>query len=433
MMDHRDINLIRHILPALLISVIAVMVIACQSQMHGRDDFGKLDTLKTEQLAAGVTYQVLKHRGIPLTVRLITIDRTRSQAEIKFGLAKKAGKAKLGYLSTVSKIISENESPGEDILAAVNAGMFFTTNGKPVGLIIRNHEIVNMPYRPVPRYFFYITDSGRLNISRYYFKSWLETKDGTKIDIETVNRFGKTFRTALINHFYPVSGFSLPSDLYLRFHTLKGYAINRSFRIVVDSLIKRPFNGPLSRSGSVIVARGQDAEHISEHIMAGDTLNMQVDIMSNGASIRNAMEGWPPMRLNGRDLIRSKSSGLKYGWLFAHLPVARTAMGVSRNGRFCYIIAVDGPSDWTITTVFSEIGRWAGLSGKNESFGMSLPSLSNLMHQIGAWQAINLDGGSSTVMIIHDRQVSNPNSDVPERPVANALMITQKEERTNDK
>ncbi len=60
-------------------------------------------------------------------------------------------------------------------------------------------------------------------------------------------------------------------------------------------------------------------------------------------------------------------------------PAPRTAVGVSKNGRYLYLVVVDG--------------RQAGYSE-----GMRLDELAALLVELGAQEAINLDGGGSSTL-----------------------------------
>ena len=66
------------------------------------------------------------------------------------------------------------------------------------------------------------------------------------------------------------------------------------------------------------------------------------------------------------------------------------------------------------------------------SVGMTLPELAELMsadlagftkNRHNAWQAINLDGGGSTTMVVREHVVNRPSDQTGERPVANALVV----------
>jgi len=79
----------------------------------------------------------------------------------------------------------------------------------------------------------------------------------------------------------------------------------------------------------------------------------------------------------------------------------RTAAGLSRDGRILYLTVVDGRT---------EIAA-----------GMKCSELGDLMFDLGAWNALNYDGGGSSTMWIASEGVVNVPSDGPQRVVANHL------------
>jgi exopolysaccharide biosynthesis protein len=49
--------------------------------------------------------------------------------------------------------------------------------------------------------------------------------------------------------------------------------------------------------------------------------------------------------------------------------------------------------------------------------------LADLLTEFGATDAINLDGGGSTAMVIRNKLVNKPSDTAGERPVSDAIMI----------
>jgi len=90
----------------------------------------------------------------------------------------------------------------------------------------------------------------------------------------------------------------------------------------------------------------------------------------------------------------------------------RTAAGISKDGRFLYLVVLDGRQ-------------------KGYSEGATTPETAEWMRSFGAWDAVNLDGGGSTAMVISDghggAKVLNRPIDLgipgKERVVANHLGI----------
>lgn len=104
----------------------------------------------------------------------------------------------------------------------------------------------------------------------------------------------------------------------------------------------------------------------------------------------------------------------------------RTAVGLTRDGGTLLLVAVDGRQE-------------------GHSRGVTLAELGELMKGFGAHQAINLDGGGSTALVLRDpvskvHAVANRPSeraagllDVPlERPVVDVLGVRLKESRRSD-
>jgi len=81
----------------------------------------------------------------------------------------------------------------------------------------------------------------------------------------------------------------------------------------------------------------------------------------------------------------------------------RTAVGLSQDGKTVFMVVVDGR---TTTSV-----------------GMTCTELATLMKNLGAYQAINLDGGGSTTMYLKGTGIVNRPSDGSERVVANHLVV----------
>jgi exopolysaccharide biosynthesis protein len=60
------------------------------------------------------------------------------------------------------------------------------------------------------------------------------------------------------------------------------------------------------------------------------------------------------------------------------------------------------------------------------SVGMTLVELAELMREAGAWDALNFDGGGSTVMVIKGRVVNSPSDPTGEREIANGLLLVKR-------
>lgn len=82
----------------------------------------------------------------------------------------------------------------------------------------------------------------------------------------------------------------------------------------------------------------------------------------------------------------------------------RTAVAVSMEEPRLFLVVVDGRQG-------------------DYSTGMTLPELAGFLESLGAEEALNLDGGGSSVLVVRGRAVSRPSDEAGERPVVNALLL----------
>lgn len=152
--------------------------------------------------------------------------------------------------------------------------------------------------------------------------------------------------------------------------------------------------GPLTlpEGGSVLVARGTataDLAGAEPGDEAAITVQASADVdLAVGGDQRLLTDG----ELTDQDQVAA----------------ARTAVGVSRDGSRLSVVSIDGR--------------------QGDAHGMTIAELAQLMKDLGAWNAVNLDGGGSSALVARpagtkDRTLLNRPSDGHERGDANALVF----------
>ncbi len=94
----------------------------------------------------------------------------------------------------------------------------------------------------------------------------------------------------------------------------------------------------------------------------------------------------------------------KAGKAFVFNRHPRTAVAKMKDGKLL-MVTVDG--------------RQPGVS-----VGMTLPELAEYLHSLGAVDAMNLDGGGSTTMVLDGKVVNKPSEPTGERKVGDAIIVT---------
>lgn len=179
--------------------------------------------------------------------------------------------------------------------------------------------------------------------------------------------------------------------------------------VVEDNFITEIFhdkgNNEIPAGGYVISAHGSTAEFFKS-AQVGDLLIINQEVLSedaNFAEVPNVVGAGPRLVMDGKVFVTADAEKFPADIRVGRAP--RSAVGVTAYGD--YILAVVD-------------GRQA------HSKGCTLQEWANiLLNEFGAFNAINLDGGGSSALVVKDKLVNKP-SDGRERPVGNALAILPK-------
>lgn len=122
--------------------------------------------------------------------------------------------------------------------------------------------------------------------------------------------------------------------------------------------------------------------------------------------VRTAVGGGPVLLQNGHMKI-SNNEEMMFGGKAKDNLEPRTAMGYTADGKLI-ILAVQG--------------RYAGIAE-----GLSLPQMAKLFQELGCVEALNLDGGGSSCMLVNGKETITPSSKGVQRPVPAVFLIRMAE------
>lgn len=157
----------------------------------------------------------------------------------------------------------------------------------------------------------------------------------------------------------------------------------------------KSFNG----EGAILVGNGASAIFLSS-LSVGDKIGITTGVKING--MKTADRRLNAIGCMGAAILLNGTPN-EDAEKDAH---PRTSAGCSKDGKKAILAVIDG--------------RQAGYST-----GVTLPQLGHIMKALGAYTAVNLDGGGSSAMVVKG-EVKNRPSDGSARSVANELMITVK-------
>jgi hypothetical protein len=161
-------------------------------------------------------------------------------------------------------------------------------------------------------------------------------------------------------------------------------------------------------SGAVLAAFGDRAASLRT-VRVGDTVRVWLGIqpaLADGRPPAQLVGGWP--RILERGLNVAAEAASREGTISRNAEARhpRSAVGISRDRKTLWLMTVDGRAE--------------------RSVGMTLVELAEALRQLGAWDALNFDGGGSTTLVIDGRVVNTPSDPTGERPVGNALLVLER-------
>ncbi|MFC1540520.1 phosphodiester glycosidase family protein [Candidatus Margulisiibacteriota bacterium] len=301
-------------------------------------------------------------------------------------------------LDRVSEIVADHNA-----LAGIN-GTYFASTGTPLGALMIDRELIS--FSIYGRTAFFLDEGHKPYIDNIDIASTFVLEDGTRYKITGINE-GRGQSEIIM---YTPAWSS---------HTHTG---NHGIEFVVANSIVKEINLANSRipdNGFVLSVTGPMVEVLAESIRVGDPVDTQIKIIPYSTSPQNMLHlvsGGPRLLKSGRIYVSKHGERFKVD--IAKGRASRTAIGITKE-RELLLVTVDGPPR---NNNRQQQGREAA---EQASIGVTLEELSKLMLSLGAVEAMNLDGGSSSTMVIENRVVNKP-AGGGQRRVSNALVVRPK-------
>lgn len=355
------------------------------------------DQTTVDTIARGVLHRAFLVRQGPWAIHVLDVDRRACWTPI----AVKAEGGAIGRATTsqLMTAISPRHGGAANVAGAVNADFFlFEPAGVPVGAMVHEGRLVT---GPVDRPVFADDSTGR---------SWLGTLrvEGRVVSgVESVPIDAWNRATPAGLSWYDESyGAQLDTAT-----SVLRIVLSRARAGEIVAIDTTPGPTVIPRGGGVLVLGRTAPRELRARLLILATGRRMVDVSVRltPRHPKEAVGGFPVLVRDSAEVAGLDSAGAT---TFAPVRHPRTVVALGAGGRRLFLITVDGRQP-------------------DHSAGMTLRELARLSLALGATEALNLDGGGSTTMIVARRvgdsyrhQVVNRPSDAQgERAVGNALAI----------
>lgn len=350
-----------------------------------------------EPIAPGVVrykYEVTRDKKNAQT-NVVTVDLNNPYIKINTV----AGGGTYTNKATVSQMADRTNA-----VALVN-GDFFTMQlqGVPLGASIIDGDMKSSPAVLTDIWSFGIDENNTAFIDSTKFVGSVTAPNGKSYPIDGLN---KTFYW-----YQPSKEYSHESkiQMYNSFWSSKsrgdktaGEVLLSEDNVVEQIVYRKNIDMKIPEGKKILQVSGGSERFMRENVKVGDKLQINTNIEPN----RN----WK-MMIGGHALLVENGAIKNYTKDVNSIGGvrARTAVGISQDGKTVYIVSAEGRT--------------------NRSPGLSLNELSQFMLDLGAYKAMNLDGGGSTAMAVRNlgdlkrTRVTNPEKNAGERKVVNGLGV----------
>jgi len=347
----------------------------------------------TEQktLIQGVTYTHMERLMENGWQDIYVVQADLKESHLKFSvLNNQEGKS---FLQNTFEMAKE-----ADAIAAINADFFSAKKGESgrgsaIGIEMTNgvlhtspaaYESMNALYQP--------KDEETLYFNQFTYDFKVTAPSGASENIIVINKYDDLRGIVM---YTPDWGKTTPGSG------------NDVIEVIVEDGIvtdKRWDHGPaeIPKNGYVLSSNITINNFLDTEFNIGDAVTIDITTLPNFNNLETAVGGGGMILVEGKvpNAFSHTISGLQ----------PRSAVGLDKEGKVITLVAVDGR--------------------RTDAKGMTMTQLGYLMKELGCYNAMNLDGGGSTLMALKDENghiVANKPSDNYKRPVTNSIGIVLNE------
>jgi len=328
----------------------------------------------------------------PWSIHVVKVDRSSRNLELHTALAKSAGFGLAPLSEQVKALPAELGRP----VAAINGDYYRDEGlyaGDPKGLQIMRGEMVSGPCAWTC---FWIDPAGNPQMTNVVSRFEVLWPTGERMPFglnEERTRNTAVLYTAIVGS---STHTSKGKDLILERHGTDSWLPLRAGQAYLARVKEARENGdaPLT-SDTMVLSIGPEMLSRLPQTQPGVVIQISTDTSPALNGVTTAIGGGPAMVRDGKAIARNE----------VNIRNPRAAIGWNRD--YLFLVEVDGRQRYL-------------------SVGMTTQELSDYMIRLGCDSAMGLDGGGSATCWVYG-QVMNRPSEGFERPMANSLVLVQKE------
>ena len=402
-MDSKTIHVMTNSRRSCIVGVRALgVVFAVLNLVTGFSQTADLGALEK----AGIIYKNERERDVPWSMHYAKIDRSQPGLEL---VASKASGRVIG-LGTLSSQMAAVAAEAGEPLAAINGDFYQTERstykGDPRGLMIARGELLSAP---TDNACFWIGKDNAPHIGKVVSQFKVIWPDGKTtpfgLNEERSNAAAVLYTPSLGRSTLTRNGRELILERGASGPWLP-LEIGRTYQARVREV--RETNNTIIAKDALVLSIAPGLMGQVPVVKAGDVIQLSTATTPDLADVKMAIGGGPKLVDNGKATpppkVNTPANNLPYTVRALYERHPRSAIGFNKTHFF--FVEVDG--------------RQPELS-----VGMSLAELADYLVKIGCTEAMNLDGGASSQLIVGGQVMNRPSSGF-ERNTATGIVLVRK-------
>lgn len=232
------------------------------------------------------------------------------------------------------------------------------------------------------------------------------TANGQTRDVSGFNRGRGTDALILFDRHFGTSTNTNQFGTEVRLHPVDTTGFHGSSEWVVTEIEQSVGDMTIRSRERILSGHGASNDFLRDYISLGDTISLDVAVTLSKGVITEMMGGGPRLLSEGQRVSEDYVGYEGFGQNHSGERHPRSAIGYNKDSTKVWLVAIDGRQP-----TFSR--------------GTTMRETAIRMRNLGAWEAVNLDGGGSTTLVVREQYINDHagfSGFGSWRPVANAVL-----------
>lgn len=355
------------------------------------------DAVKTVKIHPGVTYELITRPQFPAKIHVLSADLSHPEVEAVIRSSER------GALK-VSELVANEQKRGHIVFGGMNGDYFNNLGATPLGIEVIDGVLLNPPNI---RSALILDQQRQPTITVVEMRSTITLENGKSYQPDITNGWSRRGKSVLYTVKTPLNWDPPENSTCAWLVARDPISIGKPFRAEVQKIRADPPWVVLAENQLLLVEPSERPVLLDGTLSSGQIVKVVLAIKGVDGPVQQAIGGGPRLVREGNKSVEHNIEQMGGHQIFDRHP--RVGVGYTKDKKSLKLFAVEGRLD--------------------ESVGMDMSELADIMREHEIWDGMGLDGGGSISLWaggeLRTRAVGSGVHD-NERRIANAILVLQR-------